>query len=281
LAYEPDAFLSLAVELDRGSPASPENTVMTCARRLAGLLEDRLGVPGLGLSQKARWTQARLTPALVDKLRAIGDAQERIAGDPDFRLEDPDRFVALCNETLVALIREASAPTALNTALKMPNPAPFRCQITRGVVQKTRILEDDQGRSTVLLEVDGRIIHLEWKPQAPIQPGDRVAVAGFQRYRALYCRNVSNGTESGLGGMVWKFTAVGGVVALAGLAAIVVALMLGVQHWREGWGLWKYLVLVLAGAAAALAGLLASMMGFVVGLLENAAEKEVKSGASA
>ncbi len=238
-------------------PPTPEDAVVTCARRTEALLEDRLGA-----------ARDRLPAELLERLQEIARLSEQIVRDPEYRLADPKGFPARCDGTLVDLLHHLP-PAAPTTFLKGLVPGPVPHHLTRGIVQKIRLAESDRRPHTAILEVDGRIVQLESPGAIQIERGDRVVLLGIDSDKATSYRNESTGAVgSFLPEHFWKVAAVGGVVALAGLAALVLAATMGVQNWREGWGLWKYVLFALVGAALAFIGLVVTVLGIMIHTLQ-------------
>ncbi len=262
-------------------PSTPEDAVVTCARRIEALLEDRLGASGSGLSERAGSARDRLPAELLERLQEIAWLAEAIGRDPEYRLADPTGFLARCDHTLVDLLHHLP-PAAPTTFLKGLVPVPMPHHLTRGIVQKIRLSESDRRPHTALLEVDGRILQLESPGAIQIEQGDRVVLLGMDRDKATSYRNESNGAVgSFIPEHFWKLAAGGGVVALAGLAALVLAATMGVQNWREGWGLWKYLLFALVGAALAFIGLVVTVLGIMVHTLQPSIDAALRRHSSA
>lgn len=262
-------------------PSTPEDAVVTCARRMEALLEDRLGASGSGLAEKAGSARDRLPAELLESLREIARLSEAIGRDLEYRLADPTGFLARCDHTLVDLLHHLP-PAKPTTFLKGLAPGPMPHHLTRGIVQKIRPDKGDRCRHTALLEVDGRILQLESPAAIQIARGDHVVLLGLDSDKATSYRNESTGATGRFAPeSFWKVAAVGGVVALAGLAAVVLAATMGVENWREGWGLWKYLLFALVGAALAFIGLLVTVVGIMVHTFQPSIDAALRSHSAA
>ena len=72
---------------------------VTRTKALEALLEQTLGASGKGLHEKVSSVQAKLSPALVKKLRFVATVRNKIVHESDYaKIDDRDGFVRACDE---------------------------------------------------------------------------------------------------------------------------------------------------------------------------------------
>jgi hypothetical protein len=86
---------------------------VTRTKALESLLEQTLGATGKGLHEKVSSVQAKLSPALVKKLRFVATVRNKIVHESDYaKIDDRDGFVRACDEAEAEL--NALLPKVIN-----------------------------------------------------------------------------------------------------------------------------------------------------------------------
>src|SRR5436190_18071636 len=86
---------------------------VTRTKALEALLEQAFGATGKGLHEKVSSVEAKLSPALVKKLRFVATVRNKIVHESDYKqLDDRAGFVRACDEA-EAEIRDL-APKVIN-----------------------------------------------------------------------------------------------------------------------------------------------------------------------
>ena len=86
---------------------------VTRTKALESLLEQTLGATGKGLHEKVSSVQAKLSPALVKKLRFVATVRNKIVHESDYaKIDDRDGFSRACDEAEAEL--NALLPKVIN-----------------------------------------------------------------------------------------------------------------------------------------------------------------------
>lgn len=88
------------------------------SKRLESILEQRYCASGRGLHEKITSVETRLPSDVVRSLRWVATLRNKVVHEPDYKIEDINRYQSTC-ETLIARLQAES----LNKNLKSSSPS--------------------------------------------------------------------------------------------------------------------------------------------------------------
>ena len=111
-------YEAMASRLDDPPDQNPFACVLTCSRRLGALLEDEFDATGESLLEKTNSVKLRISKELMNELRGIAIASERMSGDAAYQSpHDARSLQERCEQTISDLMRQAPRVTTPNESI--------------------------------------------------------------------------------------------------------------------------------------------------------------------
>jgi hypothetical protein len=143
---------------------------------------------------------------------------------------------------------------------------------TRGIVREICSYRlGPEGEYAALMDIDGRIVTLVSDSPASIEVGDTVIVAGFEKNRPFAYEKGASGIRM-MKRPYSRLLVIGCLEAAVGLGTIGLAAtfcMRAIQGGQAAIGLWKYLLIALAGAVSLLVGWYTLLVGGLAAFLSS------------